>query len=236
MPCWGMHLHIAKKVNKRLNLEENLFLIGNVLPDIYSGYIIKNASKIEKYEISHFGERTLLGGKKYTLPNIEKFEKENELFFRENILLLGYFSHILTDYFFNKYSFEKIYVKDENSNTIGCYLKNGEFYKTDGMEVRSFKHSDFSRFSNKKLENFKNKLIELTPEIIGMSKKINTMEIYEEDLIKTVEYINDMILYKCEKNNKIKFDDYKIYTEEILQKITDDCIDFVYNRIKNYKK
>ena len=66
MPCWGTHLHIANELNKKLNIKENEFLVGNVLPDMYSGWIIKNASKIEKYEISHMGEKKLLNEKIYT--------------------------------------------------------------------------------------------------------------------------------------------------------------------------
>ena len=236
MPCWGIHLHIANEVNKKLNLDKNEFLIGNVLPDIYSGWIIKGASKIEKYEVSHSGRRTTLNKKIYTLPKIEKFEEENKSLFKENELLLGYFSHILTDYFFNRYTFLNYYVKDEKSKTIGCYLKNGEFLSADVEEVKAIKHSDFSVYSNRKLQNFTEIELQITEDLIEKSKQIKLMEIFEDDLEKTVEYLNEMILKKKEKTRNSKFIDYKIFTEEKLQELTKDCIEFVYNKIKKYKK
>ena len=146
-------IEILKSICKKYDLDINEFLLGNLLPDMYSGWIIKNASKIEIYETSHIGKKTLLNGKKYTLPNIEKFEEENRDLFKNNILVLGYFVHILTDYFFNKYSFQNHYVKDENSITIGCYLKNGEFLSGDVESVKKYKHLDFLLFSNKKLKS-----------------------------------------------------------------------------------
>ena len=234
MPCWGTHLYIANELNKKIKLDTSEFLLGNVLPDIYSGWIIKNASKIEIYEISHFGKKTLLDGKRYTLPDIEKFEKENKKLFKDNTLLLGYFVHILTDYFFNKYSFQKHYVKDENSKTIGCYLKNGEFYGGDVEKVRKYKHSDFSLFSNKKLKNFENIKIEYRRDLLNKCKQINTMKIYEEDLIETVKYLNQIINMKCEKNENNKYNEYKIFTEEELEEKTIECMEFLYNKVKKY--
>lgn len=236
MPCWGIHLHIANELNKKLNLEINQFLIGNVLPDIYSGWIIKGASKIEKYEVSHSGRRTTLNKKIYTLPNIEKFEEENKSLFKENDLLLGYFSHILTDYFFNKYTFLNYYVKDEKSKTIGCYLKNGEFISADVEEVKAYKHLDFSIFSNKKLQYFPEMKLQITENLIKKSKQIKTMEIFGNDLEITVEYLNQMILDKSEKTRNSKFVEYKIFTEEKLQEMTKECIEFVYNKVKDYAK
>ena len=232
MPCWGTHLYIANELNKKIKLDTSQFLLGNVLPDIYSGWIIKDASKIEIYETSHFGKKTLLDGKRYTLPDIEKFEEENELLFKENTLLLGYFVHILTDYFFNKYSFQNHYVKDENSKTIGCYLKNGEFLSGDAEEVKKHKHSDFSLFSNNKLKEIDDIQIEYKSNFIDKCKQIKIMEIFEEDLIKTVKYVNEILLEKSEKNRNN--DEYKIFTEEELEQKTVECIGFLYNKVKKY--
>lgn len=232
MPCWGTHLYIANELNKKVKLDINEFLLGNLLPDMYSGWIIKNASKIEIYETSHIGKKTLLNGKKYTLPDVEKFEEENKDLFKNNILLLGYFVHILTDYFFNKYSFQNHYVKDENSKTIGCYLKNGEFLSGDAEYVKKYKHLDFLLFSNKKLKEIDDLKIEYKSDFIEKCKSINVMEIYEEDLIKTVKYANEILVEKSEKNRNEN--EYKIFTEKELEEKTVECIEFLYNIIKKY--
>lgn len=34
MPSWPVHLAIAKKVNAKLKLNEDLFLYGNLIPDV----------------------------------------------------------------------------------------------------------------------------------------------------------------------------------------------------------
>ena len=174
----------------------------------------------------------MLNGKKYTLPDVEKFEEENKDLFKNNILLLGYFVHILTDYFFNKYSFQNHYVKDENSKTIGCYLKNGEFLSGDAEYVKKYKHLDFLLFSNKKLKEIDDLKIEYKSDFIEKCKSINVMEIYEEDLIKTVKYANEILVEKSEKNRNEN--EYKIFTEKELEEKTVECIEFLYNIIKKY--
>lgn len=34
MPSWGIHLKLAKKLNKKLNLDDDLFTFGNLIPDV----------------------------------------------------------------------------------------------------------------------------------------------------------------------------------------------------------
>ena len=40
MPSWSVHLAVAKKVNKKLKLNDDLFLYGNLIPDVDKGTII----------------------------------------------------------------------------------------------------------------------------------------------------------------------------------------------------
>ena len=34
MPSWSIHLMVAKKVNKKLKLNQGLFYYGNLIPDV----------------------------------------------------------------------------------------------------------------------------------------------------------------------------------------------------------
>lgn len=34
IPSWGIHLKLAKKINKKLNLDNDLFTFGNLIPDV----------------------------------------------------------------------------------------------------------------------------------------------------------------------------------------------------------
>ena len=101
--------------------------------------------------------------------------------------------------------------------------------------MKVYKQSDFSLYSNKKLKDFPNIELYITENLIEKSKQIKVMEIFKEDLDKTVEYLNKMILDKSEKTTNSKFTEYKIFTEEILQEMTNNCIEFIYNKIKVYK-
>ena len=52
MPTWKTHIKIAKDLLKKLDLNESdqeLFLIGNILPDINNSYVVKDI----KVKIDH---------------------------------------------------------------------------------------------------------------------------------------------------------------------------------------
>ena len=45
MPSWAIHLGVTTKINEKIKLsesEKNIFLLGNILPDILNGHVIKN--------------------------------------------------------------------------------------------------------------------------------------------------------------------------------------------------
>lgn len=65
VPNWRVHLEIAKKVNEQLrfnNEDYNLFLLGNIAPDINNGYIVEGISHIYDHGHTHLynAENTLL--------------------------------------------------------------------------------------------------------------------------------------------------------------------------------
>ncbi len=44
MPSWAIHLGVTTKINEKLNyqkVKKNIFLLGNILPDILNGHVIK---------------------------------------------------------------------------------------------------------------------------------------------------------------------------------------------------
>ena len=51
MPSWSVHLAIAKKVNKKLKLNDDLFLYGNLIPDVDKG------TTITRYEAHYYNEK-----------------------------------------------------------------------------------------------------------------------------------------------------------------------------------
>lgn len=104
-----IHLCIAKEVNKYLNMNEKLLLLGTIAPDI--------SKQIgQSKEISHFLDHS----DEDDIPNINRFlEKyKDEL---NKPFEMGYFIHLLTDkYWFRDYIYEFIgrYAKENNKKNL----------------------------------------------------------------------------------------------------------------------
>ena len=57
MPSWAIHLAVTTKLEQKINYNKsnkNIFLLGNVLPDILNGHVIKNISHIIPHKQAHF--------------------------------------------------------------------------------------------------------------------------------------------------------------------------------------
>lgn len=115
MPTWGMHLLVAKKLNKKLKIKDyNLFLIGNIITDINNGYLVSNVSKVIPHKETHYysGEKDEKTGK-VMFYDVEKFIQDN----KENLknpLVLGYITHLLTDVYWNDLTYAKHGIRNEN--------------------------------------------------------------------------------------------------------------------------
>ena len=82
MPNISSHMAVAVKVSEILEIDDPLFIEGNLLPDLY-----RNKEK------SHFKKM----GKKYLVPNIEYVKSTFDL---SNKLYLGYLVHLLLDKYY----------------------------------------------------------------------------------------------------------------------------------------
>ena len=100
MPSWSVHLAVAKEVNKKLNLNKDLFYYGNLIPDVDKGTIIN------RYTAHFYDNIPFSSSPKEKMININKFLNtyKNEL---NNDLILGYYSHLLTDTYFNNVVYTK---------------------------------------------------------------------------------------------------------------------------------
>ena len=83
MPNVSAHIGAAIKVKEKLNINDDIFLYGSILPDIID---------INKMK-SHFKER----GTFYMVPNLEYYKKNYDL---SNPLYLGYYLHLYLDYYY----------------------------------------------------------------------------------------------------------------------------------------
>ena len=102
MPSWNIHLATASQLlsqNITKTIDVDAFLIGNILPDILNGLSIKNPSIIIPHQKTHYYHNK---NEDVNLPNMKHFIKKYPKFY-QNDVLLGYFTHLLTDYLYNSY-------------------------------------------------------------------------------------------------------------------------------------
>lgn len=227
MPNWGEHLLIADKILKKIKLDANLFLFGNILPDVQDGYLVKGISNIQPHKINHYD----LNGENYD-PNTKK---EYEVFYEmysekmDNPIIMGYLTHLITDCLWNDMFYNGKCIK-ENDKLIGFINKKGELIKGDKADLRKNKQIDFGIFSSYIYKNYNMKLPEFNLEIAKNANIIENININDEDVKKVVDYIKQNQIDS--KNENIET---QIFTIEELEKQIDNTVDFVYNFLKKVK-
>ena len=136
MAEWNTHLYCARKVNETLNLigyELDLFLYGNLLPDVNAGWLINPKVKLEQ-PLTHF---EAIGQGYFWSPHTF-YEEYKEEIKAKNPLFLGYLFHIWLDV--------KV-MTDFVSRVPMSKMIN------DGYEVRSWKWKDMGVFIKNKKQN-----------------------------------------------------------------------------------
>lgn len=173
MPNWKTHLEISKQLNKYLNYnkeEYDLFALGSILPDINNGYLVKDVSKIISHKITHFDTSN---ENNYT----EFYNKYQNIM--DNPLILGYFTHIYTDFNWNNNFYTK----------VECVPKNNE----NKTKLRKEKQSDFLVYNSKFIEN----TIDVADidKMLEECKKIEEISIIKEDIMKAKQFLDNQQIY-----------------------------------------
>lgn len=217
MPSHKIHLAIAKKVNDIINKDLDSIMLGSVLPDICEN---------KDHSISHYqvGEKDLEG-----LANPEKFVQKykNKL---NNPIMIGYLIHILTDRYYNEYMFKHFYIYDENDNGIGIYLK-GKKKILDGKTRKYLKHRELELYDKWLINNG------YVPKFNNLKCLDNVIDFEEASFNK--EKLKNYILSSNEDVDKINFFskicvyNYKITDKKELDKIFNECIEYITNYLNN---
>ena len=235
MPSWSVHLAIAKKVNKKLKLNDDLFLYGNLVPDVDKG------TMITRYEAHYYNDKLRFP----TVPQEKMIDINNFLNVYKNKLnnplILGYYSHLLTDQFYNEKVYTSKWVQDDNNNIIGIRFNN-KILKIDIEDKKrlkkKYKHKDFELYG-KYLFN---------AGYVSIPKNINLVKenaIYLKDKFLTDELIDNRFNYL--KNDFIKFNklslsekifkhNYKLFTKKELDTIMEECIEMIVNKLEEIVK
>ena len=153
MPSWITHLVTAKKI--KYQEEENEFIFANIMPDILEGYNVQEVSKIVRDYQTHYPKKQEINGITIPVPDIQKFKEQ----YREklqNPIIKGYYCHLLTDYYWNTYTYENYFESyKKEQDLVKIRLNKGEekIFKWD--EAVRIKQRDFKNFTNYLKDNEK---------------------------------------------------------------------------------
>lgn len=232
MPSWGIHLVTANDVIKKINIKDkNSFTIGNFLPDA-ERYVVKDFSIFVPYDISHFAKKLKINNVEEKLPNYQEFvnKYKHKL---DNPIVLGYLTHLLTDYYWNNLTFSKYTASNEKGEVIGVLVNETDLISGDREFRRISKQRDFTNFDREVIKTKHYEIPILTDNCINELKALEETRYISNDIIKIINYLNTMV----ETKKKEKLEDYTMFTKENINKYYAESIEFIVNILKdNIKK
>ena len=226
MPNWGEHILVANKLLKKFKITDiNLFIFANILPDIQNGYLVKGISNIVPHKVNHFD----LDDNRWGYQNFYDIYMDK----MDNEAILGYWIHLLTDFYWNNSFYSKKCLK-EKDEYVGYKDKYGKIIKKEKSKIREDKQKDFNIFQYWIYENNDMILPKYNSNIAQNANLIKNVNINDNDVKLSIEYIEK----SKEIGKKIvnKEDLLKIYSIRELEKQIDDTVDFICKIInKNIK-
>ena len=224
MPSWITHLVTAKKIKHQE--EENEFIFANIMPDILEGYNVQEVSKIVRDYQTHYPKKQEINGITIPVPDIQKFKEQ----YREklqNPIIKGYYCHLLTDYYWNTYTYENYfesYKKEED--LVKIRLNKGEEKILKWDEAVRIKQRDFKNFTNYLKDKEKITIPYYDLKIREYSKDLIEFEYTEADIKNTIFSIQKM-LKSQEKEEK----EYQLFTKEELVKKLEESVLFIEEKL-----
>lgn len=214
MPRWGTHLLVANNIlKKRKDISKNEFLFGNILPDLQSGYLITDVSNISSHLLNHY---------KYDngIPTYINFLNayDGKL---DSSMLLGYYSHLITDYYFNKWFKEKL-VYDNDNVVVGYTNNNNDIVFCTKDESTILKQEDFKKFDYYLYENYDIQIPKYDENIVNIANDIKQIHIIGDDVKKVVKFLEEEKRIAMIEEKKLA-----VYKEEELKKEVDKVIDII---------
>jgi len=210
MATWIVHIRVAERLLKNLNLDEEMFLAGNIGPD--SGVPNEDYSAFTPGKvITHWLDESLKNDE-YVEINAENFFdkhlKGRELENKEKSFLVGYYTHLLTDIEWSKMHRR---IKNQDKKMKEEFIKDKSFIwtvKKDwyGLDYKYIKENDDCIF------NRVYKHIKEIPDYLDYFPK--------DAFIKQKEAIVD---YYTEKNEEHFSKEFKYLTEDMMNQFIEEC-------------
>lgn len=223
MPTLTTHIAVAEKVCAKLKLKDkDLIVLGAAIVDWSNNFEDRN------HLITHFQNSKSEGIENLeSLPDLDRFEKkyQNQL---DDPIMKGYWIHLLTDYYFNRYIYENIYVYDVHSKVIGVRLSNHKVKLCSAADALNLKHQDFYEFDN--YLRIKKEVHPLKYEgFFERLKKIDEVLMNEETYQKDAKSYNDSLVFFKDRGIHMTFyqPDLKVFQKYNLIKLLNQCVDYI---------
>ncbi len=229
MPSWTMHIVTANMLNEELNVEKNSFLIGNVIPDAQR-WVVDNLSYYVEYDISHYGHRQFVNGMNVILPNVNKFV-ENYKYKLDNPLILGYLTHLLTDYYWNNLTYSKHWFSVDSSKPMGTILKTGERFLCDEDTMRIQKQDDFANFCKYLLSKYDIQMPSFSDKIIDNLSDMKEILATKDDVYKIINHLDMLKKSKGEFIKPQRYNTFKLFEKQEFIDNLQNCKNYILNYI-----
>lgn len=226
MPSWAIHLKIAKELSKNMKEEDKQsFLLGNILPDVNVGYLINPISKQIPYTVTHHGKMKTLKKDSTELPDYEEFMQEYKGIIK-NPIMLGYLSHLMTDYYWNHHTFVQKGVY-EKGKLIGIH-GDKKYILGDSETIRKTKVSDFNIYSRHLYEEGIVDIPNFETQLTSLVKPIKEIHIEEQDLQGVNQYFKG-ISEKIKEENQ----EFQVYSLKEMEESSKENIAFIQKTFEN---
>ena len=180
MPSWNIHTaHVERLLENRraydLGIEDvNAFLFGNYVPDVYVGFMVRDASMHVDYCLTHCAKVGLI-----PMPDADRFwdmyiYKRRPTAPAGLALTLGAWAHLVSDRFYN--GLFRVFLETHDA--------------PEGEELRIRKQEDFDLFGHTLGIS---SLVQVTPELLEAARRFRGYSVLPEDVEKTVEVANNIV-------------------------------------------
>ena len=217
MPTPMMHIAIAKKVNEKLSLEEDL---------LYIGCLMTNWTNVE-YHISHFKEEHEgIEG----LSNPDKYISKYQDKLNDPIVI-GYLIHLLTDRYLNKYMLNNVYLYNNENEVVGVKTKGKKEVNLSQESIYELKKKTYDNYDNYLIGK---NLVDSIKEKVLALPHLDEIKITIEELDQKIYEYNKLIKEQKKKINFLIFNKnkYTLINQKEFEDNLERCAGYVYSYLR----
>lgn len=205
MPSWNIHTaHVEKLFEDYTPAElgirdENCFLFGNFLPDVYVGYMVPRVRKIIDYSITHFADPLYMPEPAYDEFWQRYADPSRDAKGRISDVTLGAWAHLVADHGYN--------------HNVNRLILDQQLEYGDALRVR--KQGDFEHFGRTLSIS---RTPKLTPELLAQCAAFPQYAVAERDVRLAVE-VAQGIVATTQAHHISGVPDYSLLDAEFFQRV-----------------